>query len=68
MEGFRCVLIEKDPESAELIKTRLSKPIQPAMLAVDDCRSPAPVRPVAASRPKPAPQAHPSLFDEQEAS
>jgi len=29
INGFRCVLIEKDPKSAELIKARLSKPIQP---------------------------------------
>jgi site-specific DNA-methyltransferase (adenine-specific) len=31
IEGFRCVLAEKDPASAELIKARLAKPIQPAM-------------------------------------
>lgn len=31
VEGFRCVLIEKDPAYAELIRTRLRKPIQPAM-------------------------------------
>ena len=31
IEGFNCVLIEKDPASAELIKMRLSKPIQPVM-------------------------------------
>jgi len=31
VEGFRCVLIEKDPKSAELIRTRLSKPIQPTL-------------------------------------
>ena len=29
IEGFRCVLIEKDPVAAELIMTRLRKPIQP---------------------------------------
>jgi site-specific DNA-methyltransferase (adenine-specific) len=29
IEGFGCVLIEKDPASAELIKARLGKPIQP---------------------------------------
>lgn len=29
IEGFDCILIEKDPASAELIKIRLSKPIQP---------------------------------------
>ena len=27
--GFHCVLIEQNPKSAELIKVRLSKPIQP---------------------------------------
>ena len=31
VEGFRCILIEQDPVAAELIKTRLSKPIQPAL-------------------------------------
>jgi len=29
IEGFRCILAEKDPAHAELIKARLSKPIQP---------------------------------------
>jgi site-specific DNA-methyltransferase (adenine-specific) len=29
VEGFRCVLIEKDPKSVELIRTRLRKDIQP---------------------------------------
>lgn len=29
IEGFNCILVEKDPASAELIKARLSKPIQP---------------------------------------
>jgi hypothetical protein len=28
IEGFRCILAEKDPVAAELIKARLSKPIQ----------------------------------------
>jgi hypothetical protein len=36
VEGFRCVLIEQDPPSAELIKARLSKPIQPVMFGLDD--------------------------------
>lgn len=31
VEGFRCVLIEKDPAYATLIRTRLRKDIQPAM-------------------------------------
>ena len=31
VEGFRCVLIEKDPASVELIRTRLGKDIQPDM-------------------------------------
>jgi len=35
VEGFRCVLIEQDPKSAELIKTRLSKPIQPVMFGLE---------------------------------
>lgn len=29
LEGFRCLLIEKDPVAAELAVARLSKPIQP---------------------------------------
>ena len=29
IEGFQSVLIERDPKSAELIMTRLRKPIQP---------------------------------------
>ena len=68
MEGFRCILIEQEPKSAELIKTRLSKPIQPTMLAVDDSAQPARPHPVAAaSRPKPPPEAHPSLFGDLDA-
>jgi DNA modification methylase len=35
VEGFRCVLVEKDPSSAELIKTRLRKPIQPVMFGME---------------------------------
>jgi hypothetical protein len=31
IEGFRCVLIEKERPSAELIRTRLRKDIQPSM-------------------------------------
>jgi DNA modification methylase len=31
IEGFRSVLIELDPKHAELIKARLSKPLQPAL-------------------------------------
>jgi DNA modification methylase len=31
VEGFRCVLIEKDPAYAELIRTRLRKPMQPVL-------------------------------------
>jgi site-specific DNA-methyltransferase (adenine-specific) len=31
VEGFRCLLVEKDPAYAELIRTRLRKPIQPDM-------------------------------------
>jgi hypothetical protein len=36
VEGFRCVIIEKDPKSADLIRKRLSKPIQPVMFGRDD--------------------------------
>ena len=36
IEGFRCVLIEQDPKSAELIKARLSKPIQPTLFGLDE--------------------------------
>ena len=35
VEGFRCVLIEQDAKSAELVKTRLRKPIQPAMFGLE---------------------------------
>jgi DNA modification methylase len=31
VEGFRCLLVEKDPKSAELIRERLRKDIQPTM-------------------------------------
>lgn len=31
VEGFRSVLIERDPSAVELIKTRLSKPIAPTL-------------------------------------
>lgn len=31
VEGFRCILIDQDPVAAELIKARLSKPLQPAL-------------------------------------
>lgn len=34
VEGFRCVLIEKDQPYAELIRKRLDKPIQPVMFGV----------------------------------
>ncbi|MEV4672677.1 site-specific DNA-methyltransferase [Actinomadura sp. NPDC049382] len=30
-EGFRALLIERDPQAAELIKTRLAKPIAPVL-------------------------------------
>ena len=32
VEGFRCVLIEKDTDHLPLIEARLSKPIQPSLL------------------------------------
>ena len=35
IEGFPCVLIEKDPVAAELIKVRLAKPIQPTMFGLE---------------------------------
>jgi site-specific DNA-methyltransferase (adenine-specific) len=31
IEGFRCLLIDQDPIAAELIKTRLAKPISPVL-------------------------------------
>ena len=33
LEGFRCILIEKDPASAELARQRLSRPFQPELSA-----------------------------------
>lgn len=35
VEGFRCFLIEKDPKSAELIRVRLRKDIQPNLFGGD---------------------------------
>ena len=35
IEGFRAVLIEQDPKSAELTRKRLAKPIQPVMFGLD---------------------------------
>ena len=40
IEGFPCILIEKDPVAAELIKTRLSKPIQPTLFGLEDASLP----------------------------
>ena len=31
LEGFRCILIERDPVAAELTRVRLSKPVQQAL-------------------------------------
>ena len=35
IEGFRCVLIEKERKSADLIRKRLGKPIQPVMFGLE---------------------------------
>lgn len=35
IEGFRCVIIEKERKSADLIRKRLSKPIQPVMFGLE---------------------------------
>ena len=35
IEGFRRVLIEQERKSAELIRKRLGKPIQPAMFGLE---------------------------------
>ena len=35
VEGFRCILIDQDPKSAELTRKRLDKPIQPVMFGLD---------------------------------
>ena len=35
VEGFRCILIDQDPKSAELTRKRLAKPIQPVMFGLD---------------------------------
>ena len=35
VEGFRCILIDQDPKSAELTRKRLGKPIQPVMFGLD---------------------------------
>ncbi len=39
IEGFRCILAEKDPTSAELIKVRLSKPVQTQMTLTGETAS-----------------------------
>ena len=36
IEGFPCILIDKDPVAAALIRKRLSKPIQPVMFGFDE--------------------------------
>ena len=68
IEGFPFIGIDQDERALRLTLERLSKPIQPVMLTVDDSAPAATARPVAASRPKPAPEAHPSLFDLEDAS
>lgn len=35
VEGFKCILIDQDPKSAELTKLRLSKDIQPVMFGFE---------------------------------
>ena len=35
IEGFRCIIIEREETSARLIRKRLSKPIQPVMFGFD---------------------------------
>ena len=35
VEGFRCILIDQDPKSADLTRKRLSKPIQPVMFGLE---------------------------------
>jgi hypothetical protein len=63
VEGFPCIAIDRDETALRLGMERLSKPIQPLMFGMEDSAPAAPVRPVAASRPKPQPEVHPSLFD-----
>jgi site-specific DNA-methyltransferase (adenine-specific) len=36
IEGFPCILVDKDPVAAELIMTRLAKPIQPTLFGLDE--------------------------------
>jgi DNA methylase len=68
IEGFRFIGIDKEEPALRLTVERLSKPIQPVMLTVDDSAHPARPHPLAASsRPKPPPEAHPSLFEEMDA-
>jgi site-specific DNA-methyltransferase (adenine-specific) len=35
IEGFNCILVEQRPSSAELIRVRLSRPIQPSLLGAE---------------------------------
>jgi len=67
IEGYPCVLIEKDPVAAELIKVRLAKPIQPLMFSAD----PDPgerARALGVPKPPPVMDGQDSLFDLGEAS
>jgi site-specific DNA-methyltransferase (adenine-specific) len=63
IEGFNCILLDRDPQAIAHARIRLAKMIQPSLFRPDDSAPAAPVRPVAASRPKPQPEVHPSLFD-----
>ena len=68
IEGFDCILLDKDPKAIEHQRIRLAKAIQPGLFRLEDSAPAVPRRPVAASKPKPAPGVHASLFDDLEAS
>lgn len=63
IEGFDCILLDRDPKAVEHSRIRLAKMIQPGLFRLEDSAPAAPVRRVAASKPKPAPEVHASLFD-----
>ena len=64
VEGFDCILLDRDPQAIALTRVRLAKAIQPGLFRLEDSAPAAPL--VAASRPKPAIEPPPSLFDELE--
>lgn len=66
IEGFDCILLDRDPQAIAHSRIRLAKMIQPGLFRLEDSAPAAPARPVAASKPRPVPEVHASLFDDLE--